>query len=55
MLNHMTTEALAADIWDLYKDAYGVRPHHLDPVQWADREFLIGLWHQCCAVLDMQG
>jgi hypothetical protein len=50
----MTTKALATEIWDLYKDAYGVRPRHLDSVQWTDREFLIRLWHQCRAVILIQ-
>jgi hypothetical protein len=52
MYGKLTTEALAAELWDLYKDAYGVRPHHVEPAQWADHGFLERLWHQCCAVLD---
>lgn len=28
-------------IWDLYKDARGVRPRHFSGEQWEDKEFLI--------------
>lgn len=48
----MTTDELATELWELYKDAYGVRPRHITEAQWADREFLVGLWHQCCASIE---
>ena len=52
MTDNMTTDELATELWELYKDAYGVRPRHITEAQWADREFLVGLWHQCCASIE---
>ena len=55
MTDNITTDELATEIWELYKDAYGVRPRHITEAQWADRDFLVGLWQQCCDELDTQG
>lgn len=43
--NHITTsttelELLQLEVWDAYKDAYGIRPRHLTDAEWADIEGL---------------
>jgi hypothetical protein len=44
MLKDMTTEEIAVELWDLYKDAYGVRPRHFTEEQLSDRKFLEETW-----------
>ena len=46
--NHIDTpttelELLQLEVWDAYKDAYGVRPRHLTDAEWADVEGLKAL------------
>jgi hypothetical protein len=43
--NHIATpttelKLLQLEVWDAYKDAYGVRPRHLTDAEWADAEGL---------------
>jgi hypothetical protein len=33
-------EQLACTHWDMYKDAYGVRPRHIDVSKWTEQDFL---------------
>ena len=49
------TENMAGLLWDLYKEAFGVRPRHVTEAQWADLEYLKGLYAVCLDVLEAQG
>lgn len=47
----LTIETIRAEMSDLYKDAFGVRPHHLTPAQWADEKYMRELWDLCISML----
>jgi hypothetical protein len=34
-----TLEQYACQFWDMYKDAYGVRPRGIDTTEWSEAEF----------------
>jgi hypothetical protein len=55
MIKDMTTEEIAVELWDLYKDAYGVRPRHFTEEQLSDRKFLEETWKGCVLMLDKAG
>jgi hypothetical protein len=41
MTNEMTrTEELQAIYWDMYKDAHGFRPRHVDTTHWTEEMFV---------------
>ena len=47
----MTLQQLTEIIGDLYKEAYGVRPHHFTEAQWNDVAFLEMIYEQCLDAL----
>ena len=34
-----TVEQMACEFWDMYKDAYGFRPRHIDTSTWTEQQF----------------
>ena len=41
MTNEMTrTEELQCIYWDMYKDAHGIRPRHVDTTHWTEEMFV---------------
>jgi hypothetical protein len=41
MTNEMTrTEELQSIYWDMYKDAHGIRPRHVDTTHWTEEMFV---------------
>jgi len=55
MLKGVTIEEIAVELWDLYKDAYGVRPRHFTEEQLSDRKFLEEMHNECVLTLDKAG
>lgn len=35
------TEQLQSIFWDMYKDAHGIRPRHVDTTTWTEADFVV--------------